>query len=51
MKDKKPNLKVFFTNLKIPMPWHKKIYKLLKNNFIKIITFKSCCGHLGEPGC
>jgi hypothetical protein len=48
---KKPSTKEFFTNLKVPMPLGKKIYKLLKNNLIKIVNLKYCCGNIGEPGC
>lgn len=51
MKDRKPDIKVFFTNLKSSIPWYEKIYKLFRNNFKKIITLKNCCGNLGEPGC
>lgn len=51
MKDKKTDIKVLLTNLKTPMPWHRKVYKIFKNNFIKLITLKNCCGHPGEPGC
>jgi hypothetical protein len=33
------------------MPWLKKVYLLIRNNWIKIKNFQSCCGHPGEPGC
>ena len=46
-----PKLKSFFTNMSTPMPLHTKIRLLLRNNFIKLKTGKSCCGHHGEPGC
>ncbi len=44
-------MKEFFTNLKVPMPLSEKIYKLLKNNLIKLVSLKNCCGNIGEPGC
>jgi len=47
----RPSAKLFFTNLKVPMPWPRKIKLLIRNNWIKIKTGKSCCGHPGEPGC
>jgi hypothetical protein len=47
----KPNPRSFFTNLRINMPWPKKLWLLLRNNWIKIRHFQSCCGHPGEPGC
>jgi len=51
-KDKKrPNINAFFTNLKVEMPLTKKIYLLLRNNKIKIIKRRNCCGNYGEPGC
>ncbi|MGC8811062.1 MAG: hypothetical protein ACP5Q3_12500 [bacterium] len=41
----------FFTNLKGPLPWPKKLGLLFRNNWIKIRHLQSCCGHPGEPGC
>ncbi len=49
--DKKPNIKAFFTNLHVKMPFSKKIFLLLRNNVIKIYKRKNCCGNHGEPGC
>jgi len=46
-----PSLKAFFTNMSAPMPWHRKIKLLLRNNYLKFKTRKNCCGHSGEPGC
>jgi len=46
-----PNLRAFFSNFSTPMPLHRKIYLLFRNNFIKISKRQSCCGHPGEPGC
>ena len=46
-----PGLRAFFTNLSAPMPLHRKIYLLFRNNFIKLSKGRSCCGHPGEPGC
>jgi len=41
----------FFTNLKVPLPWPKKLWLLFRNNWIKIRHLQPCCGHPGEPGC
>ncbi|MDD4859298.1 MAG: hypothetical protein PHR56_03735 [Dehalococcoidales bacterium] len=41
----------FFTNMSVTMPLRRKIYLVLRNNFIKICKRQSCCGHPGEPGC
>jgi len=48
---KKPNAKDVVSNLSKPMPLTKKISLLIKNNTYKLLNFKSCCGHPGEPGC
>ncbi|MGQ9509661.1 MAG: hypothetical protein ACUVTN_09725 [Thermodesulfobacteriota bacterium] len=47
----KPKVRSFFTNLKTSLPWHKKAWLLLRNNWIKIRYGQSCCGHPGEAGC
>ena len=49
--ENKPDPKAFIDNLKGSMPIQKKLFSLLKNNALKIITAKTCCGHPGEPGC
>jgi hypothetical protein len=46
-----PSLRAFWTNLSVPMPRHRKLYLVLRNNFIKITKRQRCCGHPGEPGC
>ncbi|MBL7165664.1 MAG: hypothetical protein ISS55_04165 [Dehalococcoidales bacterium] len=46
-----PHLNVFSTNMSAPMPLHRKLYLLLRNNLIKVWKRQSCCGHSGEPGC
>lgn len=46
-----PSMKSFFTNMSAPMPLHRKVYLLLRNNWIKVSRGQSCCGHHGEPGC
>jgi hypothetical protein len=47
----RPSARAFFTNLRAPMPWWKKIWLLFRNNAKKIATLSDCCGHPGEPGC
>lgn len=51
MRDEKPNLKDFVSNIRKNGSWYRKIHRILKNSFIKLITLKNCCGHPGEPGC
>ena len=46
-----PSLCAFFSNFSAPMPLHRKIYLLFRNNFNKLSKGQSCCGHPGEPGC
>ena len=46
-----PSLRAFFTNMSAPMPLHRKLYLVFRNNYIKIRHGQSCCGHPGEPGC
>ncbi|HUV52239.1 MAG TPA: hypothetical protein VMW64_04100 [Dehalococcoidia bacterium] len=46
-----PSMKAFFTNMSAPMPFHKKMALLFRNNFTKIRKGQNCCGHYGEPGC
>ena len=48
---RRPSLRAVFTNMKAKMPLRRKLYLLLRNNWIKIRTRQNCCGHLGEPGC
>ncbi len=43
--------RVFLENLKQPLPLGKKISLFIRNNILKIVRMKSCCGHPGEPGC
>ncbi|HEY94220.1 MAG TPA: hypothetical protein G4O15_04725 [Dehalococcoidia bacterium] len=40
-----------FTNMAVPMPLHRKLYLVFRNNIIKILKRQGCCGHPGEPGC
>jgi hypothetical protein len=44
-------MKAVFTNMKVKMPLHRKLYLVFRNNGIKVWRRQSCCGHLGEPGC
>lgn len=41
----------FFTNMRAPIPWRRKLFLVFRNNWIKIRTQSDCCGHPGEPGC
>jgi hypothetical protein len=33
------------------MPLGRKLRLLFRNNWIKVSTGSTCCGHPGEPGC
>jgi hypothetical protein len=46
-----PSLKAFFTNMSVPIPLHKKLSMIFRNNLIKILKRQNCCDHPGEPGC
>jgi len=46
-----PSLRAIFTNMAVKMPLHRKLYLVLRNNWIKVTSRQSCCGHPGEPGC
>jgi hypothetical protein len=46
-----PNLRSALSNLGAPMPLGRKIQRLIANNWTKVRTRSSCCGHYGEPGC
>ena len=48
---KKPRVKDAVANLSKPMPLAKKLSLLVKNNALKLLNLKNCCGHPGEPGC
>lgn len=45
----------FLTNLQVPMPLHRKLWLLARNNWLRgyhlVTTGQGCCGHHGEPGC
>jgi len=46
-----PTVRGFFTNMSVPMPLGRKLKLVFRNNWIKIVGRRKCCGHLGEPGC
>lgn len=46
-----PNLRIFATNMSVPMPLRRKLYLLLRNLSVRIVKRQNCCGHPGEPGC
>ena len=48
---KKPNAGDVVGNLLKPMPLGKKFSLFFKNSAYKLLKFKSCCNHPGEPGC
>ena len=46
-----PTARAFFTNMSVPMPVHKNLRPLIRNQSIKVWRRQNCCGHPGEPGC
>ena len=46
-----PGLKAALSNLRASMPLPTKLRRILANNWRKVRTRRSCCGHAGEPGC
>jgi hypothetical protein len=46
-----PSLRAFFSNLGAPMPLHRKVQRIVVNNWTKLRNRSDCCGHPGEPGC
>lgn len=46
-----PRPDAFVANLRQDMPLPRKVALVLKNTGLKIVRFKNCCGHPGEPGC
>ena len=48
---RRPSLRAVFTNMKVQMPLHRKLYLVFRNNWTKLSKRQMCCGHPGEPGC
>jgi len=47
-----PSLRAIFSNWReSDLPFCRKVGAVVRNNWIKLRTRRSCCGHLGEPGC
>ena len=46
-----PSGSAFYANLKVHVSLLTKARLIIKNNYIKIIRRRRCCGNLGEPGC
>ena len=48
----RPSLRAVFTNWReSELPFHRKVGAVVRNNWRKLRTRRSCCGHPGEPGC
>jgi hypothetical protein len=47
----RPSPTAFRDNLKGPLPFLTRVRLFLKNNWRKLRTASTCCGHPGEPGC
>lgn len=48
---KRGTLRETVDNLRQQVPLRRKVFLLLRNNWIKIRNRSSCCGNAGEPGC
>jgi hypothetical protein len=48
---KRPDIRAFVKNMQARMPIGKKVFLAMKNNALKILTRRNCCGHPGEPEC
>jgi hypothetical protein len=51
MKDERGSARQAVSNWHTPMPLGRKLWLFARNNFRKLRTGQSCCGHPGEPGC
>jgi hypothetical protein len=51
--DKKvmPSASAVWNNMRVKMPWRKKLRVAMGNYWIRIAKRQDCCGHPGEPGC
>lgn len=48
---RRPTLESVIANLKQPMPFPAKIWKMTRNYMRRVRNLDTCCGHPGEPGC
>ena len=48
---RRPSISDFLTNLEQPMPLGKKLTKLTRNLWRRVVLRQNCCGSHGEPGC
>ncbi|MDP2948972.1 MAG: hypothetical protein Q8P22_05495 [Chloroflexota bacterium] len=46
-----PDPRMFWRNLRAPIPLGQKLRLILRNNWLKLRLRQSCCGNLGQPGC
>lgn len=50
--DYKPSIREAFRNWRHwNGPFSEKVRLTVRNEWIKVRTFKDCCGHIDEPGC
>jgi hypothetical protein len=45
------SVRAYLTNLNASMPLRRKLWLLARNNWVRLRTAGTCCGHHGEPGC
>ncbi len=49
--EKGPDIKAFARNMRVSMPFFRKLRLIVRNNALKLFSMSTCCGHSGEPGC
>lgn len=51
-RDDRPSFRSAITNWRTyDAPFATKLRMMLSNNWTKLRTRRSCCGHAGQPGC
>jgi hypothetical protein len=48
---RRPDLRVFFRNLRGHQPLGERLRLILRNNWLKVRRRRDCCGNFGQPGC
>lgn len=49
--DQQPTPDAYVRNLAQPMPLARKVRLVLRNQGLRVVKLRACCGHPGEPGC
>lgn len=46
-----PSASAYIRNLRKPMSLSRKLRLIARNQWVRVTTRGTCCGHPGEPGC